>query len=424
MVRIFGTVILVLMILLFPPTALALISNNAVPGDVMYPVKRGLERGILAVVSINPNTKALFTVERSNRRFTEAIVLISSSKNEEAADTLDELVKYTKDAAKDVKSVPGRTEKKQLIKKLRDQIKKYDNELEKIENELVAQPEPTSVPGQPYTSPYPTPSETIPTPTTFIPRPTSGLVPSPTSRPLVFPSVPSPRPTLRPSPTNVPARFIAPPVNVAPIRNELEIIDNELEQEDEEAENITEGIASLPTIPPQADQEPAIPSPTPEPTVEPTPNLQFIIPTGSFQKNSTISPLPTPTSNPEVIIQNVPPSASVTGPTNGSVFKATVFDNNADLSRGQLWVIKADGTLPSNCPSGIIAGASCLIVESYLSGSLESFSGFWSTTEVGTYLIFVQAFDSKGLKCSSAFENLGSDWSDCGSNDFLIFNVN
>lgn len=293
MVRIFGTLILVLMILLFPPTALALISNNAVPGDITYPIKRGLEVGILKITSVNSTSKVWFTTERSNRRFIEATTLISAKKEEEAIKSLNELVIQTKEAAKEVKKIEGDVTRIELKKKLASQIKKYDTELKKIENELR--------------------EETGPTPRGTSPTPTRSQVSPPTINPSVTPTVGTRQPTVTPTqvplPTNIrPSPTIIPtPIPLAnpevPCQGQLvnvlhcvgQIIDEEeqnLQQGDNR--NSFESMASVPTdIPSQADQEPTIPSPTLEPTAEPTPNLQFIIPTGSFTKN--VNTIPTPT---------------------------------------------------------------------------------------------------------------------------------
>ena len=46
MIKLLSIICLVLAIVLFPPAALALVSNNAVPGDATYPIKRALEVAI------------------------------------------------------------------------------------------------------------------------------------------------------------------------------------------------------------------------------------------------------------------------------------------------------------------------------------------------------------------------------------------
>ena len=54
MVRLLSTIVLILAIILFPPAVLALVSNNAVPGDSTYSIKRFLEDGIYTIASLNP----------------------------------------------------------------------------------------------------------------------------------------------------------------------------------------------------------------------------------------------------------------------------------------------------------------------------------------------------------------------------------
>ncbi|MBI3485624.1 hypothetical protein HY025_01620 [Candidatus Daviesbacteria bacterium] len=53
MVKLLATFILILTIMLFPPATLAYISQNSLPGDRLYPVKRGLEDGVLWLASIS-----------------------------------------------------------------------------------------------------------------------------------------------------------------------------------------------------------------------------------------------------------------------------------------------------------------------------------------------------------------------------------
>lgn len=170
MARVFGIIFLILSILLFPPAALALISNNAVPGDTTYPIKRKLEDGILLIASFHPTTKAWFSVERSNRRFVEATALLGQGKA--ATETIDELVFQTEAAVDEVVKVNDNAQKDQLISQLSESIDKYDKGLAKASGAVIEETAPLTPPP---------PVESTPVPTlTPIPQPTAGSAPAQT----------------------------------------------------------------------------------------------------------------------------------------------------------------------------------------------------------------------------------------------------
>ena len=64
MARLLALATLILSLVLFPPATLAYLSQDAVPGDRMYPIKRGFEDVILTVTSINPWSKAFVATAR------------------------------------------------------------------------------------------------------------------------------------------------------------------------------------------------------------------------------------------------------------------------------------------------------------------------------------------------------------------------
>ncbi|QQG43156.1 MAG: hypothetical protein HYW45_03065 [Candidatus Daviesbacteria bacterium] len=178
MPRIFGILVLALSILLFPPSVLALISNNAVPGDSTYPVKIKLEEGIVFLTSFNPRTKIWFSVTRSDRRFQEASILLN--RGEAAENILTELVVQTDVAAKEISQISDQNKKQEFINSLQQSIQKYDDGLSSIQQRQIAQaPVSTSI----ITSPVPTSAPTsVPQQTPVVsakPQPT--IVPAPTS---------------------------------------------------------------------------------------------------------------------------------------------------------------------------------------------------------------------------------------------------
>jgi len=197
------------MILLFPPAVLAVISNDAVPGQPTYPIKRILEAGFLAIVSVNPNLKAQFTIKRTERRYDESIHLIEAGdSSQNVSNSLGELVRHTREAAKEVAKIENAQEKQQKSVELKQSIKKYQQGLIAEQQKIEArpgyqtpsgQPNPTSIPGQPYQ----TPSYQTPSPTTVItPSPTTIQI-GPTTTPVPTGTRVTPSPTVRPTPTTV-----------------------------------------------------------------------------------------------------------------------------------------------------------------------------------------------------------------------------
>lgn len=158
MPKIITALTLLLAILLFPPATLALISNNAVPGDTTYPLKRGLEDVIYAVASLNPTTRAFFAAARSDRRFEEIKTLVSSGRS--VKDSLQELVIQTDIAVKQIQKVEDPQKKKELIANLKQSIEKYDQGLTQMQKSYEKyQPQPTAAP-VPISVTSPTPSTT------------------------------------------------------------------------------------------------------------------------------------------------------------------------------------------------------------------------------------------------------------------------
>lgn len=179
MVKLLSIISIILVIVLFPPSVLAVLSNNALPGDAVYPIKRSLENGIYAIASINPISKAWFASARSDRRFKEFSTLIIQGKK--GKETLNELVEQTSVAAEEIRKVDDPVKKQELIVKLSQSIEKYDQGLRQI-----AQQQTSKTPAvvNPTSIPTPSPTETL----------------KPTAKPVNF-STPSPTPTYIPIPT-------------------------------------------------------------------------------------------------------------------------------------------------------------------------------------------------------------------------------
>lgn len=214
MVKLLSTIVLILAIILFPPAALAVISNNAVPGEATYPIKRALEDGIYAVASLNPTTKAWFSAARSDRRFQELSTLLAQGKS--ASNTLNELVVQTDIAAEQIKKVEDPAKKQELIIQLSESIDKYSQKLDEVSAPQIA------VAAPPVNAPTSIqPRETV--------RPAPTTKPDLSIRPTELPKPPSPSQAVSPV-TQPPAAPIN-PGEVDDAKKKFEEIKKRLEEQ-------------------------------------------------------------------------------------------------------------------------------------------------------------------------------------------------
>lgn len=229
---------LVLIIVLFPPSVLALISNNAVPGDTTYPIKRKLEDGILLIVSVNPTTRAWFSANRSTRRFDEARILIAQGKQTAGA-SLEELVSQTVVAAKEIDQISDPVQKEQLKQQLSQSIAQYSLGLNEIQKQIQSgQPEVVS-----QVTPLPITKEVITTPrseaspqTIKTPMPSISQLPKPTQAAQLIQPTAQPIPTVAPTvvPTSQPAILTSPVSSdkLSEIQKQLKEIQDNLHSDD------------------------------------------------------------------------------------------------------------------------------------------------------------------------------------------------
>lgn len=229
--RLVGIVLLILVIALFPPATLAVVSNNAVPGDATYPIKRGLEDIIFAMASVNPAMRAWFAAARSDRRFQEVTLLLAQGK--QAGDTLNELVKQAQIAANQIDQVSDPAQKATLLSQLSDSIDKYDAGLAQMSQTY----EPLDDAGAQVAIDQ-TWQQLAVTPATVTPQPSvrSMVRPSVSPVPLVAQDSPTPEPTVS-SPPSVPA-LPQTPTDIQKAKEELEKIkekiNRKLEQDQED----------------------------------------------------------------------------------------------------------------------------------------------------------------------------------------------
>lgn len=226
MLAILSKLVVVVMIVMLVPTGLVLASQEAIPGDVTYPIKRGLEGVIVSVSSLHPATRAFFHADLTKRRFKEAIALIR--RGSDASNTLVELVSQTQTAVDIIDKIPDASAKRVYIENLSTQIVEYKVSLKKIEDvkkitiEPASQPDTDNIPAEikiSTTEIYVTPKvESLPTPTPVTPKAITTTQPSPviitptTLPPTVTPTHPPPdEPTSTPRPTPLPT---PPPTNI------------------------------------------------------------------------------------------------------------------------------------------------------------------------------------------------------------------
>lgn len=220
----------IILFALLPVTVLIFLSQDSIPGDFFYPLKRSLENVVLAAASVNPSTRAAFKTDLTEARFKEAQGLITSRSNISGLTTFIDEVQSTR---LEVTNLKNDTQREKAQEKLISKIEEYQNNLSvleaKTEQKLISygiQEIPTSAPspiaqsetvtpsqGQTFSNLSPTPIPTIiliPTQTKIsTPTPTNAFMPTsmPVGQASSAPSkVSAPTLTLIPTETkNVPA---------------------------------------------------------------------------------------------------------------------------------------------------------------------------------------------------------------------------
>jgi len=210
---------------LLPLTALILVSQNTVPGDLFYPLKRGLENAVLAGATLHPATRVAFRTDLTERRFEEAEKLLLARKDTTG---LNDFVQEVSLAEQEIAALKNEQAKKEVTEKLIKKIGEYQNKLVVIqaqakESSLIGLPLPTATPTpvkidkKPTILPSPTPTPIQQKPTTTpvsSSLPTVVKQPSPPTQSTLTPTptdvlLPSPTPTPTPVPTPVEESEIA-----------------------------------------------------------------------------------------------------------------------------------------------------------------------------------------------------------------------
>lgn len=119
-----------------PPAILAVVSQDAVPGDSTYPIKRKMEDAILWVASFNSTTKAAFAASRSNSRYQEVTTLIGRGQVSQQA--LTDLVDQSNQAALDASNIKDPNSRKEAIDKLSNSLDQFDTGLSSAQQRIAA----------------------------------------------------------------------------------------------------------------------------------------------------------------------------------------------------------------------------------------------------------------------------------------------
>lgn len=120
-----------------------------------------------------------------------------------------------------------------------------------------------------------------------------------------------------------------------------------------------------------------------------------------------------------------PLSATLSGPdtwgANQPLNLSAGFESTSgNLTAGLILLARTDGSPVDNCQTPL--GSLCRVFLDTFTGTSRTYSLNLSLNR-GDYLIFANAFDSNGTKCSAAYQLLGQNWLDCGANDALRLNI-
>lgn len=169
-----------------PFTVLIFLSQDSVPGDLFYPVKRGLENVVLAAASVNPATRVAFRTNLTETRFKEAQSLVLSKSNTSGLSSFIDEVQGTQ---LEVTNLPSDTERKTAEEKLISKIEEYQNGLSILQakTEQNIPLTPTSIPPSPTPTAISSPTPRIISNQSF-PQPSSTPIPTITIAPTVVPN--------------------------------------------------------------------------------------------------------------------------------------------------------------------------------------------------------------------------------------------
>lgn len=176
-------------IALTPATLIGLLSQNSIPGQILYPVKITIEHAGLLVFAFTPEANASYNSQLTQRRFDEATTLLTQNSNTEGLTALVNQAEKTADSTSKIEN----TEQKQEAKeKLIQDITEYQKHLTDVQQSVKPEyipptPTPTSIPSPTPTLSPPIQNKTQTEPINKVFK-TSTSTPSPTTIPV--PTVP------------------------------------------------------------------------------------------------------------------------------------------------------------------------------------------------------------------------------------------
>ena len=135
--------------LLVPFVILGVFAEMSLPGEALYPMKRGIERLVLNIDSLNKSAQALYQIHLASSRFDEANKLLEVNYN---PDQLAAFVNQVQDAKLAIEALPAGPQREQARAQLIASITTYQQALAKTQNKIESSLTHSSN-SQPVTSP-------------------------------------------------------------------------------------------------------------------------------------------------------------------------------------------------------------------------------------------------------------------------------
>lgn len=169
----------VFVVLLVPTTVLGYYSESSIPGQPLYPLKRGIESMILAVESLTPYQKSLYYQTLAAKRVSEAQAVIGQAAsstdfygNLSTSDqALSNIVITIKQAQQAASTLQNPVQKQEATQQLATAIQKYQTQLSSMDYSI--KQHIISTEASPTSSISPTPPSTQTTNTTPTANPTT-----------------------------------------------------------------------------------------------------------------------------------------------------------------------------------------------------------------------------------------------------------
>lgn len=145
MQKIFDGALWFLFLLFIVPTILIMVSWSSYPGDAMYSVKLALERTLLFVAKPNYAAEASLNVAYTERRFTEAKVMLANDKTGKGLSYLSDQVTST---TKVIDRAPNQATKKKIATEYVAKLKEVRSTLNQEPGTIRTNVAPTRVPNK------------------------------------------------------------------------------------------------------------------------------------------------------------------------------------------------------------------------------------------------------------------------------------